>query len=76
MNSSFMKAVRPMVHLIVGAFSCFAAILVPQPFMPTLLLGSLCAGENECSEIIYLVGALQLVRLLLFFSISLPPREA
>ncbi|CAM6094330.1 unnamed protein product [Calypogeia fissa] len=45
--------------------SFYAAIMIFVPFLPSLLLGILCPGENECSDIIFLVGALQLVRVLL-----------
>ncbi|CAM6118545.1 unnamed protein product [Calypogeia fissa] len=59
-RSSAMKALRPVVPLILGTFSYYTAVMIFIPFLPSLLLGILCPGENECSDVIFLVGALQL----------------
>ncbi|CAM6097997.1 unnamed protein product [Calypogeia fissa] len=59
-RNSSMKAVRLVASQILCAFSTYVALMAFLPFLPKLLLGILCSGENECSDVIYLMGALQL----------------
>ncbi|CAM6097996.1 unnamed protein product [Calypogeia fissa] len=59
-RNSIMKAVGPVIHLILATVASFTALCIFQPFLPILLLDILCPGENSCGAVIYLIGALQL----------------
>jgi hypothetical protein len=55
--------------LMVASLLSFAGVMITFPFLVDILLGAICPGQTECSRVVVLLGALQLVNcfLLIFF---------
>lgn len=62
-SSSTLPAMRPVIHLTVSTFLFFFAYVLTVPFMVDVMLGAICSGQIECSQVILMLSAQQVVRI-------------
>ncbi|CAM6117228.1 unnamed protein product [Calypogeia fissa] len=58
---STFQEIRPVIHLGVATFIFFSAFIMVVPFMVDVMLGAICSGQIQCSQVILMMSAQQVI---------------